>query len=79
MNTLKLIIANLLIAASSVGLYFLAELAILPNVTISSALFAMLEIVGVVLVDAIIYLLFLGLTKENLVYSFIRRNKQEVQ
>ena len=79
MNTLKLIIANLLIAASSVGLYFLAELVILPNVTISSALFAMLEIVGVVLVDAIIYLLFLGLTKENLVYSFIRRNKQEVQ
>ena len=79
MNTLKLLIANILITGSSVGLYFLAELVILPKVDISTTLFAVLEIVGVVLVDAIIYLAFLAITKENLVHSFLRKNRQDNQ
>lgn len=78
LNTLKLLVANLLIIGSSLGLYYLSELLILPNVDISSALFAIFEIVGIVFIDAIIYLVFLAITKENLVYSFIRKNRQDV-
>ena len=40
---------------------------------VSSSVAMIIELVGVVLIDAIIYLVSLGLMKEDLVYSFIRK------
>ena len=40
---------------------------------------SILQMVSLVAIDAIIYLLILGIAKENLVYSFIRRDKKEQQ
>ena len=75
-NSLKLLVANLIIVASSLGLFFLFELLVLPKFDLSSAYEAIIEIVSVVLIDAIIYILFLALTKENLVYSFVKKFKR---
>ena len=75
-NSLKLLVANLIIVASSLGLFFLFELLVLPKFELSSAYEAIIEIVSVVLIDAIIYIFFLALTKENLVYSFVKKFKR---
>ena len=74
LNNLKLLIAIALI----VGATFLLrnpmyKLGYLMTSTESGGM--IIELVGVVLVDAIIYLVSLGLLKEDLVSSFIRRRK----
>ena len=77
MNTLKLLVANLIILGVSLllvnPLYSLWSL-----MNLSETVSAILEMVSIVAIDAIIYLVFLGLTKENLVSSFLRKkNKVE--
>ncbi len=78
MNTLKLLLASLIILAVSLLLYrpFESLWAFMKLSTTNAAILQMVSIVGI---DAIIYLVFLGLTKEKLVCSFIRRdhNNQE--
>ena len=74
LNNLKLLIAIALI----VGATFLLrnpmyKLGYLMTSTESGGM--IIELVGVVLVDAIIYLVSLGILKEDLVSSFIRRRK----
>lgn len=73
-NTLKLLLANLIILAISLLLYQpLNNLWSLMKLT--ESLSAILQMASIVFIDAIIYLVFLGITKENLVYSFLRRDK----
>lgn len=79
-NTLKLLIANLIILAVSLLLYRPLEM-LWGHFALSATVSAILQMVSLVFIDAIIYLVFLGITKEDLVYSFIRKdkNKAEVQ
>ena len=74
-NTLKLFIANMIILGISIGLNFLMTF-IWTKVNLSDSIKAILQMVAIVLVDAIIYLFFLGAVKEDLVYSFIRKDKK---
>ena len=78
LNTLKLLGANIAILASSLLLYHPLE-KLWENLNISNPYAAILQMVSIVFIDAIIYLLILGFTKENLVYSFIRKNKKDEQ
>ena len=74
LNSLKLLVANLIILGVSIGLYIpLNNLWGLLH--LSDSWSAIMQMVSIVLIDAIIYLAFLGITKENLVYSFIRKDK----
>ena len=76
LNTLKLVIANLIILGVSLALYNpFTSLWSLMKLADSTA--AIMQMVSIVLVDAIIYIIFLAVTKENLVYSFIRRDKKK--
>ncbi len=76
-NTFKLLIANLIILGVTIGLYFLSN-TIFAKFNLAESTIAMLQIVIIILLDAIIYLLFLGIVKEDLVYSFIRKDKKEI-
>ena len=78
LNTLKLLGANIAILVSSLLLYHPFE-KLWENLHISNPYAAILQMVSIVFIDAIIYLLILGFTKENLVYSFIRKNKKDEQ
>ena len=78
LNTLKLLIANLVILGASLGLYRPLEL-LWQHFNIANPYASILQMVSLVAIDAIIYLLILGIAKENLVYSFIRRDKKEQQ
>ncbi len=73
-NSLKLLIANVAILVVSLLLYQpLFNLWSLMH--LSQSISCILELISIVLIDAIIYLVLLGLMKEDLVYSFIRKNK----
>ena len=75
MNTLKLLCANLIILGVSLLLNTpLASLWAHPN--LSDAVSAILQMVSIVAIDAIIYLVFLAVTKENLVSSFLRKKEK---
>ena len=74
-NTLKLFIANIIILGVSIGLNFLLSF-VWTKVNLTDSIKAILQMVGIVLVDAVIYLVFLGVVKEDLVYSFIRKDKK---
>ena len=76
LNTLKLLIANLIILGVSLALYKPLEM-LWNNMKLASSTSAILQMVSIVLVDAIIYIVVLGLAKERLVSSFIRRNKEQ--
>lgn len=76
LNTLKLLAANIAIVASSLLLYQPLE-KLWQILNISNPYASILQMVTIVAVDAIIYLLILGIAKENLVYSFIRKDKKE--
>ena len=78
LNTLKLVIASLIILGISLGLYKPFEM-LWGNLKISQSAAAILQMVSIVFIDAIVYLLFLGLTKEKLVYSFLKKKPAEVQ
>lgn len=73
-NSLKLLIANLVILAISLLLY--KPLNMLWDVmNLSIAMSYIMQLVVIVLIDGIIYLVLLGVLKEDLVYSFIRKDK----
>ena len=78
LNTLKLFIANVIIVGVTLGLYFPLGM-LWTKIGLSNTISAMLQIVSIVFVDAIIYLGFLALTKENLVYSFIRKDRKTAE
>lgn len=76
MNTLKLIIANALIAGLSVLLYNpLMKLWGVMNLSIVTSF--ILQLITLVLIDGIIYLVSLYLLKEDLVYSFSKKRRKE--
>lgn len=75
-NTLKLVIANAIIAGVSLLLYNpLMKLWEVMHLSLGVS-FA-LQLVSVVLIDGIIYLITLFLLKEDLVYSFSRKRREE--
>ena len=77
-NSLKLLVANLIILGVSIGLSFpLNTLWVYLQFASSTA--AIMQMVSIVLIDAIIYITFLAVTKENLVYSFIRKDKKPAE
>ena len=78
LNTLKLFAANIIIVGVTLGLYFPLGM-LWAKIGLSNTVTAILQIVSIVAVDAIIYLGFLALTKENLVFSFIRKSRKEAQ
>ena len=77
MNTLKLLIANLIILGVSLLLNTpLHNLWV--NLGLNDTTIAILQMASIVVIDAIIYIVFLAITKENLVSSFLRK-KQKVE
>ena len=78
MNSLKLLIANLIILGVSLALY--KPLYMLWDLMkVNESLAAILEMVSMVIIDAIIYIITLVIAKEKLVYSFIKKNPVVVQ
>lgn len=76
-NTLKIFIAGILITISSIFLYPLIDKALLNAMPQNQTLIYSLDIIIVVLIDAVVYLGFLLLTKENLVSSFLRKREEK--
>ena len=75
MNTLKLLIANVIMLG--VSLLLNAPLSNLwINLNVSDTLAAVYQMLSIVAIDAIIYLVFLALTKEKLVSSFLRKKEK---
>ena len=77
LNTVKLLLANLIILGISLALYKPFEM-LWGRLNLSESIAAILQMVSIVLIDAIVYLVFLGITKEKLVYSFIRKKEQNI-
>ena len=78
-NTLKLLVANIIVAAVTVLLYFVALPPLWNSLNVGFMLRYALNLVIVVLVDAIIYIVSCIVMKEDLVYSFIRHRRGEVK
>lgn len=70
-NSLKLLIANLIILGVSLLIYN-PLLQLWNNLNLSIAISYALQLVSVVLIDALVYIIALRLMKENLVLSFSR-------
>lgn len=77
-NSLKLLIANIIILGATLGLYYPLNM-LWGVMNLSNTLSAILQIVSIVFVDAIIYIGFCLITKEDLAYSFIRKDKKLAQ
>ena len=76
LNTLKLVGANLIIAGVSLLLYNpLMNLWSLLNLSVGLSF--VLQLISIVLIDGIIYFVFLFILKEDLVYSFSKKKKEE--
>ena len=75
-NTLKIVIANIIILGVSLLLLKPFEM-LWAHFALSNVLSAVLQMVSVVFVDAIIYIVFLAITKENLVSSFLRKKDKQ--
>ena len=73
-NSLKLFIANIVILGVSIGLSFPFNM-LWTKLNLTGSMSAILQMVSIVFIDAIIYLGILMATKEDLVYSFIRKDK----
>lgn len=73
-NTLKLIIANLVLVGTSFALYFPLQ-ALWKTMNLETGLSYILQMSIIVIIDAIIYIITCALLKEDLVYSFIRKKK----
>jgi len=76
-NTLKLFAASVLIVLSSIPLQYLVRF-LCDKYGVSIQNTYIIELIGIVLVDAVIYIGLLRLMKENLVYSFVRRRRGEI-
>ena len=75
-NTLKLVIANALIAGLSIAIYNpLMNLWTMMNLSIGVSY--ALQLISIVLLMGVIYILALYFLKEDLVYSFSRKRKEE--
>lgn len=75
MNTLKLFAANVIILGVSLLLNTPLNL-LWAHLNLTDTLGAILQMVSIVAIDAIIYLVFLAVTKENLVSSFLRKKEK---
>ena len=73
-NTLKLLVANIAILAISLLLYRPLN-KLWEVLSLSMAMTYIMQLIVVVLIDGIVYLVILGAIKEDLVYSFIRKDK----
>ena len=74
-NNLKILIAGVLIIFTSVFLYPIIDKALLEAMPSMQTLIYSLDIIFIVLIDAIIYLSVLLISKENLISSFFRKSK----
>ena len=74
LNTLKLLVVNLIILGVSLTLYKPLEM-LWSHFSLASSTAAILQMVAIVFIDAIIYIVVLALLKEKLVHSFIRKKK----
>ena len=75
-NTLKLIVANVLVGGLTALIYFVILPAIWNTTGLSYSTQYILELVIIVVLDAIIYIGSLLLMKEDLVYSFLKHRKE---
>lgn len=75
-NSLKLILGNILLVGATFLVKYLVNL-IAAHFSFSLPLTYIIEIISVIVVDAIIYVIFLAIIKEDLVYSFIRNKKEK--
>lgn len=79
MNSLKLLIANAVVALITCALYFFAMPAVMSLLKVDNTTSYILTLVFVVIIDALVYLATCLLLKEDLVYSFIRHRRGEVK
>ena len=77
-NTLKLVIANLVILAISLAINN-PLLSLWKNLGITTANSYIIQLIAIVGIDAIIYIGVLVLLKEDLVYSFIRKKPETIE
>lgn len=75
-NTLKLIGANLIILALSLVLYN-PLLSLFSSFSLSEDIKYGLLLISIVFIDAIVYIVFLWIIKEDLVYSFSKKKRLE--
>lgn len=75
-NTLKLLVANMIIAMISLLIYN-PLMKLWGVMHLSTAVSYLLQLISIVLIAGIIYILLLFLLKENLVYSFSRKKREE--
>ena len=76
MNTLKLLIANAVILGVSLLIYN-PLLSLWKNMNLSDGVAYTLQLVAIVAIAGIIYLVILFLLKEDLIYSFSKKRKEE--
>ena len=76
LNTLKLLVANLVIAGVTLALYN-PLYTLWGAMKLNNAIAAIFEIGTIIVLDGIIYLLILRLTKETLVFSFSKKSKKQ--
>ena len=78
LNTLKLFIANIIILGVSLAINK-PLIMLWSKIGLNDSISAILQMVSLVFVDAIIYLAALIISKERLVYSFIKKKNPEIQ
>lgn len=74
-NTIKIVVGSVVILAISLLIYKPLNM-LWAHMSLGGATSAILTLVCVVFIDAIVYLVLLGIMKEDLVYSFIRKKKE---
>lgn len=76
-NSLKLLIANLVILGISLAIYNPFMKLWIDVMHLSTPTAFILQLISIVAIDAIIYLIILAVLKEDLVYSFIKKKQIE--
>ncbi|MCB9497934.1 MAG: oligosaccharide flippase family protein [Erysipelotrichaceae bacterium] len=76
-NTIKLLIASVAIIIASFALKYLIEY-IGSQYALATSMIFIIELLGIVFVDALIYIGLLRVMKEDLVYSFAKHRRSEV-
>ena len=75
-NTIKLVIANLIVLGVSLALYFPLH-SLWKHTNLDNNISSLLQMAIIVIVDAIAYILSCLLMKEDLVYSFVKKRGQK--
>lgn len=78
-NTIKLVVANAVVAGLTVLIYVVMLPQLWKNVSMNYTLIYTLDLIITVLIDAVAYIGVCLLLKEDLVYSFIKHKKNEVE